>query len=265
MKLYVWPYKAGSRSGKALAEGLGAQRVRQVNSRFIPRRDKCVINWGNSGDFPFDPTGLGRVINHPRYVNAVANKKTFFQDMRSSALDEYLPPFAFNRQDATVLLSNMERPKIYCRTSLRGHSGDGIVIATTEDELVDAPLYTANLGWRREYRVHVAFRRAIDIQKKCRLTPENLEERGLTLDMDVRNLKGGWIYARERIEETEETLARMGDASLATIEIMGLHFGAVDVCVLKDGSVKVLEVNTACGLEGSTVDAYVNAFREELS
>jgi hypothetical protein len=260
MAIYMWPYKKGSKGCRALATALGARILRLTNSKFIPRRQHTVINWGNSGEIPFNYRQIGRVINHSRNVYSASNKLRFFDVMRENALTHLLPDHAFDRQGALVLLSNMERPKIYCRHKLTGHSGEGIAVCTTEEEVKNAQLYTANLGWRQEYRVHVAFGRVIDFQKKCRLSTEQLEARNVVVDMDIRNLKGGWIYAREgRVLPTSAE-----QVCIDTINAVGLDFGAVDVCVLRDGSIKVLEVNTACGLEGSTVEAYSRAFQEEL-
>ena len=265
MAIYMWPYKKGSKGCRALATALGARILRLTNSRFRPNRRHTVINWGNSGEAPFNIANLGRLINHPYDVRCASNKLMFFDTMRTSALTHLLPDHAFDRRGALVLLSNMEKPKIYCRHKLTGHSGDGIRVCTDPEDVKNAELYTANLGWRKEFRVHVAFGNVIDLQKKCRLGSEQLEARNIVVDMDVRNLKGGWIYARERIEETAETLVRMGDAAKETVRACRLDFGAVDICVLKDGTVKVLEVNTACGLEGSTVQAYDSAFMRELN
>lgn len=261
MSLFFWPYKQGSNGCRELSQAINARRLRLQNSNFRPSPRHTVINWGNSCQTPFDSSRLRRLVNKPHIINITSDKLLFFKYMRDAALGEMLPDFMSTAHDARVLLSNTEGKKIYCRTKLRGHSGDGIVIATRPEEVVPAQLYTLGLGWRQEWRVHVAFGRVIDYQKKCKMSPEKLRERGLTeANTDVRNIHGGWVYAREG----RELPSNAADISLVLMNTLGLDFGAVDVCILKNGDVRVLEINSACGLEGSTIDSYARAFRREL-
>ncbi|MNV71557.1 Ribosomal protein S6--L-glutamate ligase [compost metagenome] len=53
-------------------------------------------------------------------------------------------------------------------------------------------------------------------------------------------------------------------AAVDACEVLGLDFGAVDVALGKDGKVYVFEVNTAPGIEGTCLEAYVNAFKEVM-
>ena len=46
------------------------------------------------------------------------------------------------------------------------------------------------------------------------------------------------------------------------VEALGLDFGAVDIILGKNGIWYVLEVNTACGLEGTTLEKYCEQFRK---
>jgi len=62
---------------------------------------------------------------------------------------------------------------VYCRTSLHGKGGEDIVIASTVDELVDAPLYTKGVNADKEYRVHVFKGKVIDYVKKGRARTED--------------------------------------------------------------------------------------------
>lgn len=101
-----------------------------------------------------------------------------------------------------------------------------------------------------EYRVHCAWGVGVfHIQHKRRL--KGFNER----NNQIRNHKNGWIYAVNEILYPEgDVLANAWRAFSAT----GLHFGAVDV-IYNQGSNKswVLEINTAPGLFGSTLEKYV--------
>ena len=143
---------------------------------------------------------------------------------------------------------------IVCRTVLRGHSGIGIVIANTPEELVDAPLYTKYVKKKDEYRVHVLKERCFFVQRKARkLDNENP-------NWFVRNLAGGFVF----VEENEDDVpADVIATAVASIAALGLDFGGVDVMWNeKEGKAYALEVNTACGLEERTAERYREAIAD---
>jgi len=54
--------------------------------------------------------------------------------------------------------------------------------------------------------------------------------------------------------------------ALAAVSALGLDFGAVDIIYNEhENQYYVLEVNTAPGLEGTTVEKYAEAFAKEFS
>lgn len=143
------------------------------------------------------------------------------------------------------------------RTQLNGHSGAGIVVAArVEDIIVGCPLYVAYRKKKREYRVHVAFGQVIDVQQKRKRSDYDGE-----VDYAVRNHHTGWIYARESVEASE-----VRDAlAIHAVALLGLDFGAVDIIYNeRDNQYLVLEVNTAPGLEGTTVTKYTEAFTRRI-
>lgn len=146
---------------------------------------------------------------------------------------------------------------VVCRTKLQGHSGAGIVLAAREEDVVvDCPLYVKYIKKAKEFRVHVAFGEVIDVQQKKR----RADFEGET-DYAIRNHARGWIYAREEIEEP----AGLREQATRAILTLGLDFGAVDIIYNQHyNQCYVLEVNTAPGLEGTTVEKYTNAFIQQL-
>lgn len=144
---------------------------------------------------------------------------------------------------------------IYARTKLSGHSGEGIVVAAGADlEVPDAPLYTSGItGGRREYRVHVIGDQHYIQQKKRR-------SGAVDISNDIRNHHTGWVYTTGTM--TTPPAGLVEEASKA-VQALGLTYGAVDI-ITKAGNLWVLEVNTAPGLEGSTLDFYVNNFEQLL-
>lgn len=149
-----------------------------------------------------------------------------------------------------------EGGSVVCRTILRGHSGAGISVATTPAELVDAPLYVRYLKKKKEFRVHVLKETIIDVQEKRRRRDYPDEPNFL-----VRNHHTGWVYCRDEIIEPEG----LRQAAQAAVQKLGLDFGAVDIIWNEyQNKCYVLEVNTAPGLEGTTLENYGTCFNNYL-
>ena len=190
-------------------------------------------------------------LNRPQNVATAANKLKTFQQL--SAHNVSVPDWTTDKTVAEQWISNGH--KVFCRTTLTGHSGNGIIISTTVDELVDAPLYTKSVNKDKEYRVHVFNNKVIDYQqKKRKLNYDGPSTSG------IRNHSNGWIYARNDIVLDE----RISTQALAAVSALGLDFGAVDICLSNSGNVFVFEVNTAPGLEGTTLTKYTEAVHEML-
>ena len=248
-KLFMYPYKSGSASSKELSEVLGIKRIKHKNSKFNPR-GKVVINWGSS-KVPQDIVNNAIMINSPVAVGNASNKLRAFKSLDGAVP---LPDWTESVEDASEWLT--EGHKVFCRTKLTGNSGEGIVIAEDRNELVDAPLYTKWSRIKREYRIHVFNGEVIDRQRKAR----NRDVPDDKVNWKVRNLEGGFIFARGDCQPEEGVEV----AALIAVQHLGLTFGAVDVIFTRSGEVKVLEVNTACGLVGTTLGNYKRAINKYL-
>jgi D-alanine-D-alanine ligase-like ATP-grasp enzyme len=77
----------------------------------------------------------------------------------------------------------------------------------------------------------------------------------------VRNHANGFIYARSDVNPPAAVL----DAAKKALAATGLDFGAVDVIWNQHaGRAFVLEINTAPGLEGTTVEEYKEFFKRDM-
>ncbi len=262
----VLPYKQGSRGAKALATALGGKVLKLTGSSFQKKPDDVVINWGNTmvdaeiGDFI--------TFNKLATIKFASNKKNFFELMREKGYDAtaneaIIPRFWTSKADVPE-----DAYPVVCRTVLAGHSGAGIVIAASAEELVDAPLYVQYVKKQEEYRVHVGKNSAgvdssttdelviISVQRKAR----RLETPDSEVNWQIRNHSNGFVYVRNNVTPPESVLEVSRKALLAS----GLDFGAVDV-IWNEAKERafVLEINTAPGLEGTTVTDYVKFFKGE--
>lgn len=236
------PYKFSSASAKLLAEGLGIKRMRLEGAPHDFKRS-VLINWGCSG-FTREFANV-RVLNRPEAVAVAINKLSAFNAM--DANDVSIPYYTQSKEAAAALIRDGR--KVVCRTKLSAYGGDGIVIAETEDQLVDAPLYVRYYPKQEEYRVHATATQVFFKQRKAR----RLEVADDDVNWQVRNLAGGFIYANVDVQVPP----KVEEAAKQAIQALGLDFGAVDILLTPRGHVVVLEVNTACGLSGTTLTRYV--------
>jgi len=74
----------------------------------------------------------------------------------------------------------------------------------------------------------------------------------------VRSYEGGWRIRYDDFKSSK----KMRELAAGAVKALNLDFGAVDLGKREDGNLMVLEVNRAPGLEGGTVEAYVEAIQK---
>lgn len=237
--MIIRPYIRGSASARALAKALGAKL------RLAPTHG-LVLNWGNPREI--DPNV--KVINKPRAVEVAGNKLLSFRVWGEDGCVPWTTDFAV----AQRWLSGGD--KVVGRTLLRGHSGHGITvfIPNKEPGLVQCPLYTKYIVKKKEYRVHVFLGEVIDVCEKRR---RDGAESSL-----IRSHENGYVFCREGVTISEP----LRQLALSGIARLGLDFGAVDIIWNeKSNKYYLLEINTAPGLEGTTLERYADACRKHLN
>lgn len=262
MKLYA--YKQGSRSAAALAAALGIKRIKHEGGNIIIK-DTPLINWGASKLAPriigvaVNDEGAHDILNHPGAVARAANKLEAFKFLSVAGVS--VPEWTTSVRDASLWALN--GVDVVVRHKLTGHSGEGIEILSAEqwnnreegdDVFPIAPLYTKYLKKKEEYRIHVFQGDAFFIQRKAR----KLDVPDDQVNWKVRNLAGGFIFANKDVQVPDVAKQE----AINAVAALGLDFGAVDIILGMDGVFYVLEVNTACGLEGTTLEKYVAKFQQ---
>lgn len=247
----IVPYKGGSKSAKALSKKVGALRIKPDNTRFIARNDDVIINWGASErKWMRKNFSKQKVINPPEAVSVACNKLETFEVLKDNGIP--VPHFTTNQSEAHAMLEEEVCKRVFCRTKLRAHSGDGIVVARNSDEIVQAPLYVEGIAKDREFRIHVSRGEVFDfVEKKAVIGARELEN----WNPDIRSHSNGWVFTRQDVEVP----TNVSDAAIAAVQVLGLDFAAVDICTQKNsGDAFVLEVNTSPALENTTLDKYAN-------
>lgn len=231
-----------SKSARALAKALKGSKIKTPIQH---TNGIVIINWGDSGCD-------GRLIdlNKPEAVGLAANKSRAFHAFASQGV--LTPNFATTKKDVDWQGVTVVRHK------LTGHSGEGIEIIEEGQELPDAPLYVQYVKKEQEFRIHVGRRdeetKIIAVQRKARDRSVPDEH----IDWKIRNHNNGFIFVRGDANPHQLVF----EAATNALRSLGLDFGAVDIIWnAKEGKAYVLEINTAPGLEGQTINDYANFFR----
>jgi glutathione synthase/RimK-type ligase-like ATP-grasp enzyme len=238
----IYPYNSGSASARLLGASLPARILRRVGSRWRGTSRDWMINWGAQGV----PRNGARIINDPQAVSRAANKILAFRSFRDHGVRT--PEWSTNQGDAQGWAAAGHT--VIVRRIVSGSEGRGIEIVQPGGRVPHAPLYTRYVKKRHEYRVHCMRGEIIDYAEK-------LHRRGGDHSL-IRNTANGYIFARTGVQLPED----VGRQALSAVRALGLDFGAVDVVFNeRQGQAYVLEVNTAPGIEGTTVTRYAEAFR----
>lgn len=254
MSVYLYQGSRPSLSAKHLARALKIRRIKTDNYSQPPG---CfVINWGVSNAL-MTPQNC---LNYPPNISIAANKRLFFRAF-STKEETYgrLPAFTELPADAKDWVR--QGKLVVAREKLTGHSGEGIVLYGGDPDTVrPALLYVEYIKKAAEYRVHL-------FQKDGEITDFFIQRKARNREVEVpnwkiRNRNGGFIYANDPSnvgDVPEDVIVQAEKLFLGT----GLDFGAVDVIWnKKQKKAYVLEVNTAPGLQGRTLEFYTNALKK---
>lgn len=259
LPLFIYTHRP-SESAAALVAALPCYRLdaegpRSRAGRRLLLRQHKVINWGSSLYSSFS-------------LNMSANVKLATSKLKTLAiLNDASVPALEATSDVDVAAQWCSNGTILGRKDgLSG--GRGIVKLTIDNwdaDESDPDFWVKYWKKTHEYRVHVFKGRVIDTQQKRRRTDWTGN-----YDPMIRNFDNGWVFCHDNIYGTAEQLALMGETAVKAVSALGLDFGAVDVLArFKTGTVlhshAVCEINTAPGLEGQTLDKYVQAIRAFVS
>lgn len=240
----IYSYKNESDSSKVLSEAVNMKRISHNKSKFVGSKDKVVINWGSS-QLP-EEVRKCMILNEPEYVEIACNKLKFFEAMEGKV---NIPEYTTDSEEALDWVNN--GITIVGRNILTGNSGKGIVLIDDEKNLLQNPckLYVKYIPKKDEYRVHVINGEVVGVRRKAL---KSGLDKGI-VNWKIRNLDNGFIFQMNDFTPEPEVL----EESVKVFSALPLDFGAVDVIYNKyRKKAYVLEVNTAPGLEGSTISTY---------
>ena len=252
MSIYLMPYRVGLRSTAALREvGFVIRNDHARMQRNIP-----VLYWGRVPQAQRSLVDTSRIIINPDPPSGLVSNKRAWADAQFSDSIEYTTSIETARSWA-----GERGEKTICRTTLTGHSGEGIVVARRPEEVVESPLYSRYFKKVREFRAYVAIQ---DGYMKVHYLASK-RNRGDVTDPDdllIRSGEKGWVYQVEDPSsyvynpELDETIVSFSsEFRRRTAEEEHSRVGwilAVDIAQNSDGVCKILEANLAPGLNDGT-------------
>lgn len=235
--------------GRALARKLG---IRYVNTESLYGQYKTIINWGCSG-FKSDAFVLNRGPNVGVAVNKIKALRQLAPFVPCPELTESSHEAkSWNRGD--IVLG---------RDIVGGKQGNGITVfrlGELNQEEHQYKFYTRYVPKKREFRFHVAFNELF-------WTQEKLKRRNIGDDVGdplIRN-DGRYVFAFKHLEDKPILDYEQGKRyAIKAIHCLGLHFGAVDIGWHPEHDWCIYEVNTAPGIEGTTLEKYAEHFNRKL-
>lgn len=253
----VLPYSMRSTSARSLADALEAKLIKNDPhiSKYRPSAGHIIINFGCGEVHPWmrgcSNISSVRMLNSTSGIILASNKIEFFKHVTQTG-GVNLPTWTLNKEEAKRWLQS-EGDTVYCRGLTRASQGRGITVAHSQEEVTNAPLYTKGINVKREYRAHVVNGEVIDLIAKTESTE--------ITNTEIRNHTNGWVFTRNVVTIPESTRVALVNQAIGVVESLGLDFAAVDLLRDMQNNIYVLEVNTAPGMEGTTLERYVNAFK----
>jgi hypothetical protein len=242
VRVRIWPYLAGSCGAQELRDAfrlLGHKAVvlrTDGSTRYCQQDGDLVVNWGSSNC----PLYAG-LLNHPNAV-AVATSKTSTYRVLD---DRNVPTLQWTCEPHEAAGWFGLGDTVYARRVDRGRSGVGIEVCTEPAQIPWSGCFYTRGVVGREYRVHVIKGRVVRVQKRYK------DDDGVA----VRSHSNGYAF----ISSGFKTPAYLREVAMDAVRALGLDFGAVDLINCRERGPLVLEVNTACGMEGSTSQVYAFA------
>jgi len=188
---------------------------------------------------------------HIKYGHSVdkLTQYKWFQEQGLSALE-----FTTDAFTANYWVEN-EGHVVFGRRYLNSSCGKGIVVFDQDvgpsNPWIDCPVYTKYKKKKREFRVHVYKDKVVAVtEKRKRAGFEG------TRDAKIRNLENGYVFCQTVSHEP----VGLRELALAASKVSPSDFKGVDIGYNeKNDDLFIIEVNSAPGIQGSNINAYVNA------
>lgn len=270
-RIYVFPWDQLSEGATAVAAALNCQKLLRERSRYGPQHGDVLVNWGASDIDKWmyqrvDPE-KDKITVLNRDVSVTIDKRIFFDRCEGMYAVPKAITFKKGASRLDMARSMIEKGvlsyPVLCRVKVKGKDGEGIVIAKSAKELVDAPLYVQLEEKSAEYRVHVGRNRdgstsIIGVQQK--FLPNGVKAEDRVLRTTSSGCYFVWTKDGEPVKVPDQV-------SLAAMNVFDrfpeLTFGGLDVIYDKARDrAFVVEINSAPEMTEKSANLYAEFFQQ---
>ena len=268
-----------------------------AGSKLPAAAKKIVIGWGCKTDKDNVTFPAGTIVlNHPNMVRDNRNKFASLEKMRAAGVNVA----NFIKADKVVAAlgaaaANIKLPLVG-RTNFH-QAGKGFWLCLTKAHVDNAikegaQYFQDYMDIRDEYRLHCFQGKLICAQKKVqrddvavafaelheekvkeaaakanvalddatlKYVLERMAKNNAFADMIIRSNMRGWKFSQLNLNNVNQDLK---DVAINALAAAHLDFGAVDCCIMNNGTVAVIEINSGPGLKETSFDAYVAAMTQ---
>ena len=240
-RIYVYPY-GPSNSARSIVNETDGWMIKRKNSQYVQKPNHLTINWG-SIDAPFN-----RCLNHPTAVRVARSKLATFQKLYTGGI----PTLEWtNSQEKATAWGRESR--VFGRDTDNGQGGSGITVYEPGEPIGPHLFYTKYFRKQREFRVHVFRDRVICTSEKKRINGHANPHKY------IRSHKKGWVFAFNCLKDNPVP-PEVEATAIRAVKALNLDFGGVDVGWHEKTGPVIYEVNTAPGLEATTLKKYAELF-----
>lgn len=267
VNVFVRHAKRSGPSGRKIAEVLRSYLpLHNIEAGRVVRYQNpdVIINWGGGTTIPvYDSV----IFNQPANIMLSSDKISAFRKLEEAGISvPYWDDISLWRNGFPQTWSNTGFDIRFPVLVRKRYGKRGLGIEYCESYLqVMRFLHTHDfvsefIEKKYEFRVHVAFGEAVKLSQKV-FDPT----KGKRYQNRVWNHKRGFVFKNPRDNVSPDLLERVKQFGIASIEAVGLDFGAVDIICNEDEVIFVLETNTAPGLIQSTAVAYAMKFAQVIN
>lgn len=259
----ILPYHDFSNGARELSKALGVTRIQRQRTPMDSLKDvKVCINWGITATPKYFKAD--KILNPFKQAGICSNKVKFFEFLADK--DVRIPTWT---NDLETALAWAEKGEVVMGRSATGSCGSDITFYGDDTEKFNGSDFWVQYKKKKyEFRIHLV-KNGDEIgmflsQKKTARSTDDEGNPIDTKDLDwrIRNHANGFIFARQGFTVPEDCIVQ----AKAAFKAVDLDFGAVDVIYNEhERRAYVLEINTAPGLDGSTVDDYKAALEPLLA
>lgn len=251
MSIRIYPYGPSNSVSNLLKEIPGALQIKRARSKYRHNPRNLVVNWGASRR-P-DVLNNVRVLNDFQRVEVATSKQGTFRALLAAGVK--CPEWTRDRAVAQGWLANC---KVVARDLDHGSQGRGITVYPRRGTIDrNHQFYVKYFKKERELRIHVFQGKVIFEQEKLQ---KNGAKEDANYDKYIRSHDRGWCFAFQHLRD-DPVPESCREEAIKACKALGLDFGAVDLGWNGRSGPCVFEVNTAPGIEESSVKAYAEAIQ----